>query len=153
MLSSSQIAKAVLNCNSYTHKKLQKLCYYTYCWYLTIKKEKLSETKFEAWIHGPVSPEIYQEYKMYGWSMIPKYEKNLPINSKILKFIKQVVEEYQIYDADELEKMSHKEKPWKNARIGYGKYESSNAVIIDDDIIKYYEKHELYDKFKNCELR
>ena len=50
--------------------KLQKLVYYAQAWYLAISDEALFEEDFEAWVHGPVIPELYQEYKSFGWRPI-----------------------------------------------------------------------------------
>ena len=32
------------------------------------------DAQFQAWVHGPVIPEIYSEYKTYGFRDIPKKE-------------------------------------------------------------------------------
>lgn len=34
------------------------------------KKEKLIDCDFEAWIHGPVCPKLYQKYRDFGWDLI-----------------------------------------------------------------------------------
>ena len=48
-------------------KKLQKLVYYAYAWYLTFMNDsdnelnnRLFEDRAEAWIHGPVFPKLYR---------------------------------------------------------------------------------------------
>ncbi|WP_336507207.1 Panacea domain-containing protein [Paenibacillus larvae] len=48
------VAKAFLHLESMTPKKLQKLCYYAYSFYLAIYEKKLFDDNFEAWVHGPV---------------------------------------------------------------------------------------------------
>lgn len=69
------IADGFLAMESVTHKKLQKLCYYAYSWYLTLYDKRLFPHTFEAWIHGPVQPQLYQKYKHTGWQPIPCQEK------------------------------------------------------------------------------
>ena len=66
------LAHAFLSIASMTHKKLQKLCYYAKAWYLALKDENLIDDDFEAWVHGAVQPNLYQEYKVYGfmWSYV-----------------------------------------------------------------------------------
>nr|WP_318034366.1 type II toxin-antitoxin system antitoxin SocA domain-containing protein [Mycoplasmopsis agalactiae] len=32
----------------------------------------LKDTAFQAWIHGPVSPELWKDYRDYGWNEIEK---------------------------------------------------------------------------------
>ena len=46
-----------------TNKKLQKLIYYAQAWNMAFNGEPIFEEKIEAWIHGPVVPEVYNEYK------------------------------------------------------------------------------------------
>ncbi len=59
MLGYDDFSKLILSYGSFSHKKLQKLSYYVYSWYLTLYGEKIADVNFEAWVHGPVSPEIY----------------------------------------------------------------------------------------------
>lgn len=131
-----------------TNKKLQKLCYYVYSWYLTIYHRKIANVVFEAWAHGPVSPMLYNQYRCYGWETIPRYQGFLPIKEEDIKFVNKVILYYGNFTADELEEMTHNEDPWKKARIGCKPYESSNQIIQDQDIIDYYSAQEyLFDEF------
>lgn len=43
--------------------KLQKLVYYAQAWYLAIYGQSLFDEDFEAWVHGPIIPSLYQKYK------------------------------------------------------------------------------------------
>ena len=65
-----RLAQWFLSVSSMSNKKLQKLCYYAYCWYIVfyndielITKENKGDIRvlcsdpFQAWIHGPVSPQ------------------------------------------------------------------------------------------------
>ena len=54
-----EIANWFLNKGSMTQKKLQKLCYYAQAWCYALKGERLIKSDFQAWIHGPVSPALY----------------------------------------------------------------------------------------------
>ena len=60
--------------DSITHLKLQKLIYYSQAWSLALNGIALFEEDFEAWAHGPVIPEVYQEYKEYGFNALPSCE-------------------------------------------------------------------------------
>ncbi|WP_374049741.1 type II toxin-antitoxin system antitoxin SocA domain-containing protein [Paenibacillus larvae] len=35
-------------------------------------RKKLFDDNFEAWVHGPVNPQLYTEYREYGWQEIPQ---------------------------------------------------------------------------------
>lgn len=69
------VAKELLKFESMTHKKLQKLCYYVQALHLAIYGEPLIDTYFEAWVHGPVAPELYNEYKSHGMTPIKAYKR------------------------------------------------------------------------------
>ena len=133
------LSKLILSYGSFSNKKLQKLCYYIYCWYLVLYGERIADVYFEAWVHGPVSPQIYKEYKKYGWHNIPRYCGSLDISEGVVSNVTRIIDKYIDKDADELEKMTHKEDPWKNARRGYSSYESCNEIIKDKDIINFYK--------------
>lgn len=140
MINEDLFANLVLSSGSYSHKKLQKLCYYVYAWYLAIHREKIAKINFEAWVHGPVSPELYQKYKKYGWDNIPVYRGTVPVNDSIKKFVSSIISKYDKYNAEQLEEMSHNELPWLKARKGHVPHESSNNLIDDVDIINYYSE-------------
>lgn len=133
-----EVSKYFLSVLPMTHKKLQKMCYYAYAWYYTLYGKKLFDNgRFEAWIHGPVNRELYSKYKDYGWRNIVEEDKNCNIESDIKEFLNIIIDTFGVYDANELESMTHAEKPWKKAREGYEPYQNCE-VKIDDAIIKDY---------------
>lgn len=145
------VAQWFLCLSPMSNKKLQKLCYYTYCWFIVffndvelITKENTSDIKvlcsdrFQAWIHGPVSPQLYQRYKEYGWQDIPQATHKTDIPPELESLLQQVWDAYGSFTADELEIISHNEKPWQNARKGIRKGEACSNEISDYDILQYY---------------
>lgn len=142
MLDAKTLSLLMLSFGSMSNKKLQKICYYVYSWYLAIYNERVADVQFEAWVHGPVSREIYNIYKGYGWEDIPVYKGFLMVDEEIIDFAENVWEIYGRYTADELEEMSHRELPWNKAREGYSRYESSDIILADADIYMFY--HEKY---------
>ncbi len=111
-----------------TPMKLQKLLYYCYVWQLVADDKKFDAT-FEAWKHGPVEPEIYNEYRKYGRKPI-KGENSEDSIDPMLDFI---LESYAVYSAIELSKTTHLESPWK-------KYKDTGEVIPDVELIAYYSQ-------------
>lgn len=133
-----QIAQYFLFRSSMSHKKLQKLCYYAQAWYLANHGEPLMPNRFEAWVHGPVSPDLYFQYRDWGWVNIPK-EHNLPALTKCEKdLLDKVYGEYGGYTADELESITHREMPWRKARRGSSPSEYSRNPISMKDMRRYY---------------
>lgn len=53
-----------------THKKLQKLCYYAQAWAYALKGYRLEDTDYQAWVHGPVSPALWDRFKSFGYDTI-----------------------------------------------------------------------------------
>jgi len=119
--------------------KLQKLVYYAQAWHLALHDTPLFQEDFEAWVHGPVIPELYQEYKKFGWQPILKdADPKLPKN--VEDFLDEVAKEYFACDAYELEQMTHAEDPWNLAR-GEDMLpdEPCNNVIKQEWMKEYYK--------------
>lgn len=129
-----------LSQESMSPKKLQKLTYYFEAWSNALfNKSLINNTKFEAWVHGPVSPELYREYKEYKWNDIDKKESNEDVfDEKTLDLLNSVWLTYGDMSANELEALTHQETPWISARVGLDKYENSSRVIKPEDMRKYY---------------
>ena len=72
-----------------TNKKLQKILYYIKAWGLVYFKNGVIDDDFEAWIHGPVCPSIYKEYKSFGYSAIKMNYKGLSSSQFINNFKNQ----------------------------------------------------------------
>lgn len=123
--------------SSITNKKLQKLCYYAHAWSLALRNRKLFNERFQAWVHGPVSRELYQEYKQYGWNPIPYQEVPNNFSKDELKVLEEVYIAYGSFSGDDLESLTHSEKPWIKARGNCAQYEPSQE-FLDDDLIKNY---------------
>lgn len=133
------VARFFLSKESMSHKKLEKLCYYAQAWYLANHGTPLVNNRFEAWVHGPVSPDLYTHYRDYGWAPIPQVsDKNFIFTNTELDLLEKVYETYGDYTADELEAISHKEIPWLNARKGCDPYEYSRNPISMRDMRNYY---------------
>jgi uncharacterized phage-associated protein len=117
--------------------KLQKLVYYAQAWHIALYNNPLFEEDFEAWVHGPVVPSLYQKYKSFGWQPISEdVAPGLP--NDVLQFLDEVAEEYFACDAYELEQMTHAEDPWNWARGDLAPDEPSNEVIKKEWMKEFY---------------
>ena len=100
---------------SITPLKLQKLIYYAQSWALANFDTPFFEEDFEAWAHGPALRSIYGKYRKYGWEALPIEKGPLP-SSEANDFLQAVLNEYGQYSAKKLERMTHEERPWLEAR-------------------------------------
>ena len=97
--------------------KLQKLVYYAQGIYLALHSEPLFPDNIEAWVHGPVVPGLYHEYKRYGEKAIDP-----PTNIDFEKYgtrerevLDEVYSFFGQFSAWKLRDMTHEEAPWKEA--------------------------------------
>ncbi|MPM89965.1 hypothetical protein SDC9_137080 [bioreactor metagenome] len=135
-----EVANWFLSKESMTPKKLQKLVYYFVAWSYALFNENLvNDTEFEAWVHGPVSPELYKEYKGYGWRDIDQCKDNSSIfDGKTQDLLESIWITYGDKSANELEALTHQEDPWRRARAGLDTYDSSNEKISPEVMREYY---------------
>lgn len=124
-----------------THLKLQKLCYYAQAWNLVFNREPLYAEHIEAWVHGPVIPALWNDYRNYGFSAIPRlegFDAENTFTSDQLETLFAVWEAYGCYDGKYLENLTHQEEPWQMARQGYAPEEACNEVITHESMASYY---------------
>lgn len=135
-----EVSDFFLSKESMTHKKLQKMCYYAYSWYLALYDKCLfNDGKFEAWVHGPVNPNLYQRYRDWGWRDIPKKSRKINLPLEITAFLDIIYNTFSGFSGDELESMTHQEAPWIEARRGFLPEQPSNQVISDNTIKSFYK--------------
>ena len=170
MYKAIDIARYVIyycNQNSYSisNLKLQKLLYFIQAHFLLEKDEECFTDNIEAWDFGPVIPNVYYEYKLYGSINIPnqKIYEELDIYPKTgkVEFTKKEINYDIICYADKclinsllnrfgdcsstyLTQISINQKPWINA------YVKNGHKIISTDSIKNYFKNNI-DTDENCQ--
>jgi uncharacterized phage-associated protein len=115
-------------------KKLQKLVYYAQVWSMVLRNKPLFAQTIEAWIHGPVVREVWEVHKEYKFNAIPQPETPLPaFESDEIEVLEYVWNRYGELSAHQLEKLTHAENPWLNARVGLAPDQrSSNPVSLED---------------------
>ena len=128
-----------------SHLKLQKLVFYCQAFHLALHDAPLFRENVEAWALGPVIREVYQEYKIYGNSVIapseidPDDDISTSLNSAQLATITAVLNAYGHLSAPALVEKTHRETPWQEA------FEKGNGTIIKHDAMKNYYKDFLVD--------
>ena len=124
--------------DSITHLKLQKLLYYAQAWSLVLINKPMFKEEIQAWMHGPVVPEVYEEYSQYGHKEIPKPDKCPNIEREYEEVLEEVMKTYGIYEAKYLEALTHSEKPWIEARGDLALESRCENVISLDTMRKFY---------------
>ena len=118
--------------------KLQKLLYYAQAWHLALFDEPLFNDRIEAWVHGPVVPSVYRQFKEWAWMPIAKDPERPILDQTIQAHLDDVMDVYGSMTAYQLERLTHDEDPWIKARGGIPEDEPSNAVIEQEEMKRFY---------------
>jgi uncharacterized phage-associated protein len=124
--------------DSITPLKLQKIIYYAQAWALVLLKRPLFDEDFQAWAHGPVVENVYNEYKQHGWNAIPAPAETPEFEEDVEDLLSEVWESYGDFSAKHLERLTHQEAPWKDARGDLPMEARSNSVISKQAMQEYY---------------
>ena len=104
--------------------RLQKLLYYVQGYFFKIYKEPAFDSNICNWPYGPVVPEIYYEYCVYGATSIilenDKIEDKLNgiKNRNHKRLIDDIVKKCNDYTPGQLIDNTHNETPWKSTVRG-----------------------------------
>ena len=141
MASVHDVAKYILRKKkSLTTMKLQKLVYYCQAWSLAWDGKPLFEEDFQAWANGPVCVELYNMHKG-----IFEVDSSLCKNYEPYKFTDEEIETMDIVLRDYgdeaphyLSELTHKERPWIEARGKTPLGEASSNIISKEIMQEYY---------------
>lgn len=118
--------------------KLQKLLYYAQGWYLAQNDAPLFQERIEAWVHGPVVPPIYGDYKAWSWQPIMLEATKPELDAAIEKHLDEVMQVYGSLTAIHLERLTHSESPWLDARGDLAPDEPCAAVIPQEAMKAFF---------------
>jgi uncharacterized phage-associated protein len=118
--------------------KLQKLLYYCEAWWLAFYGKSLFNEPIEAWVHGPVVPCVFREYKDYKWSSIGAAKAPASTDKEVLEHVNAVLDAYGDFEASALTRLTHGERPWMEARSGLEPDMPSNRAISRATMTKYF---------------
>ena len=120
-----------------SHLKLQKLVYYAQAWFLALYDKRLFAEEFQAWIHGPVVPSVYDRFKKNGWKPILAKVDKPQLSDDIQEHLEEILRVFNKYTALDLEIMTHSELPWMEARGNTPATERSRATISQQSMKEY----------------
>lgn len=144
MYSAIDVAKYIIlfckeNGYSISNLKLQKLLYFVQAQFLTTTGEPIFPEEIEAWDFGPVVPDVYQHFKLWGSSELPLVlarDAKSRIYKKDQEIMDEILEECAKYSASFLVEITHNQDPWFDA---YEKY--CNNVITKESIKEYFKNN------------
>ena len=126
--------------------KLQKLLFYVQAWHLAHHGRPLVPARFQAWVHGPVSREVFDRFR--GSKMLyspivredvrPGFNSEHALRPEERAIIDSVLEVYAPLSADQLEGLTHREDPWMAARGERAPDERCEQEIDEGLMATYY---------------
>lgn len=118
--------------------KLQKLVYYSQAWSLVWDEKPLFKANIEAWANGPVVPVLYQKHR--GQFSVKTWPNGAPakIAGEAKITVNSVLKFYGGKTGQWLSELTHKERPWRDAREGLSDDERGNREITPAALAEYY---------------
>jgi uncharacterized phage-associated protein len=118
--------------------KLQKLLYYSQAWSLVWDDRPIFAARIEAWANGPVIPSIFRLHQgSYYVSTWPSGDKNA-LRLQERETVNAVLGKYGHKSSQWLSELTHREKPWIDARQGLGGLERGAREITKAAMADYY---------------
>jgi len=125
-----------------TSMKLQKLIYYCQAWSLVWDDQPLFENEIQAWVYGPVIPDLYvmhrKMFKINADIFKSMGSDSNRLNDTEKDTINAVLGHYGDKTSQWLIELSHQEKPWIDARESLDKNERGNNTITLESMMEYY---------------
>ena len=137
--------------------KLQKLLYYVQSWYMVFfgVKHTLFKENPEAWVNGPVYPQIFHKYKECVSNMcdhlrpehfdaedvvksLQDLTESLGFTDEGIRCIDSIITLYGAKSQNQLILMTHSESPWVEARGTLLPIERSSNAITHLSMYNYY---------------
>lgn len=156
----TSLSEKMLLTVSYVFKKagevtplaLQKILYYIQGMHMIRFGKELFQEDCEAWAHGPVYRKVYEAFRSFKYNPIDDtrfavvQNRFSELTDSEQELIDMVVSTFGMYSGKTLERITHKETPWLEARENCMPEEHSNRVISKETIKGYFTKvSEQYD--------
>ncbi len=118
--------------------RLQKLVYYSQSWHLVWDGVALFPDRIEAWANGPVVPALYRQHR--GQFTIRSWASGdaTSLSKSERETIKAVLKFYGDKPGHWLSELTHRERPWREARKGLAPGERGNREITKESMAEYY---------------
>lgn len=124
-----------------TALKLQKLVYYTQAWHLAEHGHPAFDDEIQAWKEGPVVRRIYDLHQ--GRRRVAGLIEGTgrPLPPSVLEIVSTVWLRYGHLSADELSRITHRERPWREAREGLPP-EARSERALDAEVMRAFYRRQ-----------
>lgn len=96
-----------------THLRLQKTLYFAWIEYYKAKGRYLYADEIQAWNLGPVVPDVYYEYCMYGGAPIKKTYNSDIVDEEDKRILNRCIDKCNTKKVSELVHETHRvDRPW-----------------------------------------
>lgn len=140
-LSALSAAKYIIAyCNKYSisisNLKLQKILYLMQAEFLIAIKHPCFIDAIEAWDFGPVIPDVYYHYRVFGAGTIPYLDdlEYCPFTENEKAIADDIINTCASYSSAELNNMIHKQTPWIDA------FHADDHTITNDSLVKFFQE-------------
>lgn len=138
---------------------LQKVLYYAQAFYYALFDQELFLDPCQAWVHGPVFPDVFYKYHPVGCNnpiegLDTEEDEGLAtLTTQEIELLDAIITAFACYSGPVLEKMTHSEKPWQEARGSLLPQDRSVTVLDRDTIHAYFKQVVLNYKIVNpCDI-
>lgn len=120
--------------------KLQKLCYYAQARHLVRTGRALFPDRIEAWANGPVTPALFRLHRRaYSVALLVEGDASVVTdNPAALQTVDETIGTYGQWTGAQLSELTHRERPWLEARAGLPANAFSKREITPDAISSFY---------------
>lgn len=125
--------------------KLQKLVYYSQARCLIEYGAPLFSEPIEAWVNGPVVPQLYDAHR--GQFVVSRkdmrfFQVPAQLDAQATEVVRCVLSVFGNWSGSDLSRLTHAEKPWRDARAGLKPNERSRNRISNEAIAAFYASSE-----------
>lgn len=140
MTNVEDIAGRILErCGRMTTMKLQKLTFYCQAAYLGETGQPLFDGDFQAWVNGPVSPDLFvQHLRKFFISPGELHSRGEGLSDQQRGIVDSVCDKLGEFTPNELVAKTHREDPWREARGDFDTETRSEVIIPRAAIEEYY---------------
>jgi uncharacterized phage-associated protein len=125
------------------HLKLQKLVYYAQAYHLAFRDEPFFDGDLRAWAYGPVSPELWRNYRYRrDYLEAPEAIDEAVFSDDARELLEMIHARLRNESGLDLYRQTHAELPWIEADE---RAQAGGSDILSHETMRDYFRERLYD--------